>query len=77
MRYSVQIFSNCSLYSIGRNEYFGFLLKLLDTFQLTIFVSVCISFIRTQLVHRISGKKKKKYKENKQNLINKKKNKSN
>ena len=34
LRYSVQIFSNCYLYSIGCNEYFGFLLKLLDTFLL-------------------------------------------
>ena len=34
MRYSYTIFSNCSLYSIGRNKYFGFLFKLLDTFLL-------------------------------------------
>ena len=35
MRYSVEIVSNYSLYSTGRNEYFGFILKLLDTFYCT------------------------------------------
>ena len=44
------MFSNCSLYSIWRNKYFGFLLKLLDTFFIARVMRFCI-FLHAESIY--------------------------